>query len=80
MRNKTFCSDHGSLNNPSRANGDFHEEIYARNCYKSRVTEEVIEYPRQEYSVNLETLSINDHPSIQRDILICFFKLISSRY
>ena len=32
---------HGSLNNPSRANGDFREQIFARDCNNSGETEEV---------------------------------------
>ena len=32
---------HSSLNNPSRANGDFCEQIFARDCYNSRETEKV---------------------------------------
>ena len=34
---------HGSLNNPSRANGDSREQIFARDCNNSGETEEVIE-------------------------------------
>ena len=32
---------HGSLNNPSRANVDFREQIFARDCNYSGETEEV---------------------------------------
>ena len=32
---------HGSINNPSRANGDFREQIFARDCNNSGETEEV---------------------------------------
>ena len=34
---------HGSLNNPSRANGHFREQIFARDCNNSGETEEVLE-------------------------------------
>ena len=36
----TKCN--GSLNNASRANGDFREQIFARDCNNSGETEEVI--------------------------------------
>ena len=32
---------HGSLNNPSRANGDLAKQIFAHDCNKSGETEEV---------------------------------------
>ena len=32
---------HGSLNNPSQANGDYREQIFARDCNNSGETEEV---------------------------------------
>ena len=34
----------GSLNNPSRANGDFREQIYARDSNNSGETEEVVTF------------------------------------
>ena len=34
---------HGSLNNPSRANGDLCEQIFARDCNSYVVTEEVFQ-------------------------------------
>ena len=33
---------HGSLNNPSRANSDFREQIFARDCNNSGETEQVL--------------------------------------
>ena len=35
---------HGSLNNPSQANGDFREQIFACDCNNSGETEEVFRY------------------------------------
>ena len=35
---------YGSLNNPSRANADFREQISALDCNNSGETEEVIKY------------------------------------
>ena len=35
---------HGSLNNLLGANGDFREQIFARDCNNSRETEEVINF------------------------------------
>ena len=64
---------HGSLNNPSRANGDFREQIFARHCNNSGETEEVNKTPlymtlRYKYTNNIQYHFIFENENCQQKI------------